>query len=61
MSTILAHDSATASLFAGFLDSIQRDPDGWEWPTGTGDYLRCRIATFALELLLDGANVAVTA
>ena len=53
---IPAHTAATASLFAAYAASIRRDPDRWEWPTSTGDYLRHRIDTLALELVQAGAT-----
>ncbi len=62
MSPILPpRDLAAASLFAGYLQSLQRDPRGWEWPASTAHYLQHRIETLAAELVRDGANVAVTA
>ena len=58
----LARDaSATASLYSGYLASIGRDPDRWQWPTSTAQYLRYRIADLAADLLLSGATEAVVA
>ena len=61
MSTILAHDSATASLFAGFIGAIGRDPSQWDFPESTFQYLHHRIDTLAADLLLDGATGTVVA
>jgi len=57
----VAHHAVTATLFAGYLAAIGRHPNRWHWPDSTGDYLRYRIDTLAVDLLLDGANVAVAA
>jgi len=57
----LAHDATTASLFAGFVAALERDPGGWEWPASTAHYLRFRLATLAAVLLLDGATLTEVA
>jgi len=62
MSTIIAHDgAATASLFAGFLASIERDPARWRWPDSSAQYLRYRIETLTAELVQTGATGAEVA
>jgi|GEM_PF-4800740 len=53
--TSLAHHAATATVFAGLLSAIGRDPCGWRWPDSTAQYLQHRIEALAAELLLTGA------
>jgi len=59
MSTSIApRDAVTASLFAGFLASIERDPTRWRWPDSTAAYLRLRVGALAAELVQTGATGA---
>ena len=57
----LAHNATTATLFAGYLASLERTPAQWRWPASTGDYLRYRIDTIALELVQTGATEGLVA
>jgi len=57
MSTTIAHrDAATASLYAGYIGSIERDPGRWDWPDSTAAYLRHRVADLAAGLVGDGVT-----
>ena len=59
MTTSLApRDAVTASLFAGFLGSIARDPARWDWPESTAAFLRWRIVDLTGALVADGATGA---
>jgi len=61
-SQVLAHNaSATATLYSGYLASIRHDPDRWEWPTSTVQYLQHRIDTIARELVQAGATEGLVA
>ncbi len=46
-----------ATLYAGWLASIETHPSRWQWPTSTGAYLRYRIGELTAEML--AAEVAV--
>jgi len=48
--------AADASVFAGFLASIGRDPSRWRWPESTRDYLEHRVADLAAGLVADAAT-----
>ena len=50
--TIVHHDGATATVFAGYIGSIERDPARWRWPESTAAYLRQRVADLATDMLL---------
>jgi len=54
----VAHHAADASIFAGLLASIERDPARWRWPDSTAQYLRHRLETLTADLLTSGATVA---
>jgi len=56
--SVAPRDPVTASLFAGFLGSISRDPRRWDWPESTAAYLRQRVADLAAELVQTGATGA---
>jgi len=57
MSIIIAHDgAATATVFAGLLSAVERDPARWRWPDSSAQYLRYRIETLAAELVGDGVT-----
>jgi len=57
----VAHDTVTATVFAGYLDSLQRDPTRWRWPDSTSAYLQHRLETLAVDLLQTGATETVVA
>ncbi len=57
----VARDTATASVFAGYLQSLQRDPSQWGWPEHTAQYIRHRLETLAADLVRDGATLAEVA
>jgi hypothetical protein len=46
-----------ATEFVGFIRSIERRPDRWDWPQSTLDYLRFRLHELTVEML--AAEVAV--
>jgi len=58
----VAHRDATdATVFAGLLAAIGRDPSQWRWPASTAAYLQHRIDTLARELVRDGATETAVA
>jgi len=57
----LAHHATDATVFAGLLASLERNPRGWHWPDSSAQYLRYRIETLAAELVQTGATGAEVA
>ncbi len=53
--SIAPRDPVTATLFAGYLASIERDPTRWRWPDSTLAYLHHRIDALAAALVTDAA------
>ncbi len=55
----LCQSETIASLYLGWLASIEQHPSRWQWPTSTAQYLRFRLKELTGEMLASGADVAV--